>query len=80
MLRASGYIGGIWPLVDNSAAKFSTFFYTEIENGFKNGRKVQVTKVLKKARQLFYKTGDPTFLAYAFYGDVNLEFVRNLSR
>ena len=30
------------------------------------------TDALRYARQLFFETGDPTYLAYVYYGDVNL--------
>jgi hypothetical protein len=35
-----------------------------------------VADALAQARRLVYETGDPTYLAYAFYGDAQLEFVR----
>lgn len=73
---ASGYIGGLWPLFDRAAANFSTHFYAELGPRAKDGP-VFVAEILRRARRLFYETGDPTYLAYIFYGDVNLRFVRD---
>ena len=36
-----------------------------------------VSSALRTARRLFFETGDPTYLAYTFYGDVNLKFFRS---
>jgi hypothetical protein len=71
---ASGYVGGLWPLGDKGAAKFADYFYTKLAESLKDGP-VAATEVLRDARRLFYETGDPTFLAYAYYGDANLRFV-----
>lgn len=71
---ASGYIGGLWPLADGSAAQFSNRFYTELTRGLRKGKSQTVSNALQKARTLFYKTGDPTYLAYTYFGDVNLRF------
>ena len=74
-LGAIGYVGGMWPLVDRAAAQFSARFYSVLEDGLKDGP-VAVAAVLRDTRKLFFETGDPTFLAYAYYGDVNLRFER----
>ena len=71
---ASGYIGGMWPLVDSSAARFAARFYEVLQSGMKSGA-VTVAGALNEARRLFYETGDPTYLAYTYYGDVNLQFI-----
>ena len=73
---ASGYIGGMWPLADRSAARFAARFYGSLEQGMKSGP-TAIASALQDARRLFYETGDPTYLAYAYYGDVNLRFVGN---
>ncbi len=70
---ASGYIGGMWPLVDRAAAEFSARFYREVERGMKRGP-VSVFAALREARRLFYHTGDPTFPDHAYFRDVNLRF------
>ena len=76
---ASGYIGGLWPLFDESAAAFAARFYDIIERELEVGP-VYVADALREARGQFYETGDPTFLGYAYYGDVNLRFVRAASK
>ncbi len=72
---ASGYIGGLWPLGDKAAAAFSRSFYGVIEDHLGQGP-VKVAEALRASRRLFFETGDPTYLAYVFYGDVNLKLVR----
>ncbi len=71
---ASGFIGGMWPLADRTAADFSTSFYDEIASGIASGP-VYVAGVLQDVRKKFYQTGDPTYLAYTFYGNANLQVV-----
>ncbi len=70
---AGGYVGGLWPLTDTAAAGFSNAFYTRLYTKLRDGD-VKAAEVLQFARRDFLKTGDPTYLAYAFYGDVNLRF------
>lgn len=72
---ASGFIGGMWPLADRPAADFSTAFYSEVSTGLATGP-VYLAEVLRDVRQRFYETGDPTYLAYTFYGNANLQIVR----
>jgi hypothetical protein len=71
---ASGFIGGMWPLTDQTAANFSTDFYGGIADHLKTGP-VYLAEVLQNVRQRFYETGDPTYLAYTFYGNANLQIV-----
>lgn len=71
---ASGFIGGMWPLTDRTAAAFSTSFYGDISEQMKGGP-VYVAEVLQSVRKKFYETGDPTYLAYTFYGNTNLQVV-----
>ena len=71
---ASGFIGGMWPLTDQTAADFSTDFYSGIADHLKDGP-VYFAEVLQNVRQRFYETGDPTYLAYTFYGNANLRIV-----
>jgi len=73
---AGGYVGGLWPLSDSAAAGFSNAFYTRLYDRLRRGP-VKAADLLRFARRDFLKTGDPTYLAYAYYGDVNLRFVRN---
>ncbi|MCZ8545403.1 caspase family protein [Mesorhizobium qingshengii] len=71
---ASGFIGGMWPLTDRAAAAFSSDFYGGISARLKDGP-VYLADVLQGVRKRFYETGDPTYLAYTFYGNANLEVV-----
>lgn len=71
---ASGFIGGMWPLTDRAAAAFSTSFYGDITTQIKDGP-VYLAEVLQGVRKRFYETGDPTYLAYTFYGNANLQVV-----
>ena len=71
---ASGYVGGLWPLDDEAAAQFAARFYQQVTRELAEGP-VVVAEVLRDTRRRFFATGDPTFLAYVYYGDVNLRFV-----
>ena len=71
---ASGFIGGMWPLTDRAAAAFSTDFYGGISTRIKDGP-VYLAEILQDVRREFYQTGDPTYLAYTFYGNANLRIV-----
>ncbi|MBA1144947.1 caspase family protein [Mesorhizobium neociceri] len=71
---ASGFIGGMWPLTDRAAAAFSTDFYGGISTRIKDGP-VYLAEILQNVRREFYQTGDPTYLAYTFYGNANLQIV-----
>ncbi|MER9407249.1 CHAT domain-containing protein [Mesorhizobium caraganae] len=71
---ASGFIGGMWPLTDRAAAAFSTDFYGGISARIKDGP-VYLAEILQDVRKQFYLTGDPTYLAYTFYGNANLQIV-----
>jgi CHAT domain-containing protein len=73
---ASGYIGGLWPLRDEPASRFAIAFYQIIAQELQQNKAALVADALAQARRLVYETGDPTYLAYAFYGDAQLEFVR----
>ena len=71
---ASGYIGALWPVDDAGASQFAIRFYQEAEQGLASGS-VNVGDVVRDVRHLFYETGDPSFLAYVYYGDPNLELL-----
>ncbi len=66
---ASGYIGGLWPLGDTAASEAAQAFYKAILSG----AGISVAEALRQVRDRFYLTGDPTYLAYVFYGDVGLQ-------
>jgi hypothetical protein len=75
-LGASGYIGGLWPLGDRGAADFALAFYRTLSAGLHDEGAAAVADLLRRARKRFYDTGDPTHLAYVYYGDPNFRFVR----
>jgi|SRR6266436_9868666 CHAT domain-containing protein len=72
---ASGFIGGLWPLSDSGAADFSRLFYSDLRDALAQKLPALVAELLRKARRRFLETGDPTFMAYAFYGDTRLRIV-----
>nr|VFJ50264.1 MAG: PEGA domain-containing protein [Candidatus Kentron sp. DK] len=72
---ASGYIGALWPVGDKGAAEFSIRFYRMLEEKLAENPTATVSEILQKARRLFLKEGDPTYLAYVFYGDPNFRLI-----
>ena len=75
---ASGYVGGLWTLGDRGAADFAGVFYDEVQRGLRGGS-ITVAAALQHARRRFYQTGDPTFLAYVYYGDANFRLTSRAS-
>ncbi|HYX70755.1 MAG TPA: CHAT domain-containing protein, partial [Terriglobales bacterium] len=77
-IGASGYIGALWPVNDRVAALFAARFYQGMESELAaTGGRARVSEVLTRTRRdVFRETGDPTALAYVFYGDPNLAFAR----
>ena len=73
---ASGFIGGLWPVFDDSAADFAARFYADIDARLADGP-APVADVLRDLRAHFAATGDPTYLGYVYYGDVNLHLTRD---
>ncbi|MSQ84315.1 MAG: AgmX/PglI C-terminal domain-containing protein [Myxococcales bacterium] len=69
---ASGYIGGLWPLGDSAAADAASVFYAAAlaTEG------ASVAEALRQVRAKFEQTGDPTYMAYVYYGDANLTLRR----
>lgn len=65
---ARGFIGGLWPVFDRAAADATERFYSALLKE----RTGYVTAALRNVRARYAETGDPSYLAYAFYGDVNL--------
>jgi CHAT domain-containing protein len=74
---AAGYIGGLWPLTDDPAARFAVAFYRSLSQRLKDQGRASVAEALSDARRLVYEKADPTYLGYAFYGDAQLALVRN---
>jgi CHAT domain len=66
----SGYIGALWPVSDAGAAAMGAHFYHELDRALDEGP-AAVGDVLRSGRSLFYEDGDPSFLAYVYYGDPN---------
>jgi hypothetical protein len=66
----SGYIGALWPVGDAGAAAMGAHFYEVLDRSLEDGTAV-VGDALKSGRKLFYQDGDPSFLAYVYYGDPN---------
>ena len=73
---AAGYIGGLWPLKDDPAARFAVAFYRAVAKRLAEEGHASVAGALSDARRLVYETADPTYLGYAFYGDAQLALVR----
>jgi hypothetical protein len=71
---ACGFIGGLWPLGDAGASAFATHFYESIEDQLGRGS-ASVAQILRQTRRLFYETGDPTYLAYVFYGNPDFKLL-----
>lgn len=70
---ASGYIGTLWPVGDKGASEFAVAFYEGLSSELEARPAASVGMALRDARKLFYETGDPTFLAYVYYGDPGLQ-------
>ncbi len=70
---ASGFVGGLRRLPDHSSSTFSADSYALFSEHIRRGE-VRVASLLSKVRRRILDTGDPTYLAYTFYGDVNLRF------
>ncbi|MET0626220.1 MAG: CHAT domain-containing protein [Pyrinomonadaceae bacterium] len=68
---ASGYIGTLWPVGDVGAAEFGVGFYRRLRERAR-GRFVPVAELLRETRRLFLESGDPTALAYIYYGNHDL--------
>ncbi|RDH81574.1 MAG: hypothetical protein DIZ80_15985 [endosymbiont of Galathealinum brachiosum] len=69
---SSGFISSLWELGDQGASEFSKRFYDDIKNQFKTNGKASIAAAMKTARQAFIESGNPTYLAYVFYGDPEL--------
>ncbi len=68
---ASGYIGALWPVSDGGAARFGVTFHRSLELRLRDGP-VSIPQILTETRRRFLDHGDPTFLAYVYFGDANL--------
>ena len=71
---AGGYIGGLWPLSDKGASEFAQEFYDLIKTD--RDATVTIADLLRQTRTHFFESGDPTYLAYVYYGDPNFTLQR----
>jgi hypothetical protein len=69
---ATGFISGLWELGDEGAAEFSRNFYQQLSHDVERDGYASVADIIRQSRQQFASTGNPTYLAYVFYGDANL--------
>ncbi|HEX5709685.1 MAG TPA: CHAT domain-containing protein, partial [Pyrinomonadaceae bacterium] len=69
---ASGYIGALWPVGDRSAAEFSKQFYAALQQRLTRRDTSSPAEILKETRRSFADNGDPTYMAYVFYGNPTL--------
>ena len=73
---ASGFIGALWPVNDEIAAKFAVRFYQLLQQEMRVGP-ADVSAILQRTRrEIYHNTGNPTALGYVLYGDTNLRFVK----
>lgn len=63
---ASAFIGTLWSVSDETALKFTQELYTELSKG------VTMGEAVRNARKNSRKFGDPSWLAYEFYGQPNV--------
>ena len=68
---AAAFVGATWAASDESAHLFASCFYAALLAGKTLGAATQ------EARLAIKKVGDPTWLAYAVYGDPNLRILRS---
>lgn len=54
-------------MIDDAAADVAGLFYGSLAG------QNSVAEALRRVRGRFFETGDPTYLAYVFYGDVFLK-------
>jgi Caspase domain/CHAT domain len=72
---ASGYIGALWPISDQVAAKFASRFYADVAGQLVHGQ-ADIARLLTTTRlSVYQETHDPTALAYVLYGDPELLLV-----
>ena len=73
---ASGYIGALWAVDDAVAAKFATEYYKDLERQMMQGTAYPAAILMRTRKSVYDSTGNPTALAYIYYGDVNLQLQR----
>jgi hypothetical protein len=68
---ASCFIGTLWSVSDETALKFTQELYSELSKG------IAVGEAVRTARKNCKKFGDPSWLAYEFYGQPNIKIAFN---
>lgn len=72
---ASGFIGALWSIQDDSAARFAEKFYGQMQQDLNKNGFVSVADLTRRIKAEYLQDPDPTFLAYVYYGDPNLRLV-----
>ncbi|MDY7095241.1 MAG: CHAT domain-containing protein [Acidobacteriota bacterium] len=72
---ASGYVGTLWPVGDQAAARFAGRFYEALETDLEDGGG-SPARAIREARRLFTEDPNPTYLAYVLYGETDLLLTR----
>jgi hypothetical protein len=73
---ASGYIGALWAISDDTASRFATTFYDALAHAMDTPGGVNLAAIVTATRRHVYaETHDPTALAYVFYGDPQMRVV-----
>jgi hypothetical protein len=65
--RASAFVGTLWEVSDDLAADFSRLFYSGLVEGKTLGEALRAARLQIRDQE----PGNPTWLAYALYGDPN---------
>jgi CHAT domain-containing protein len=65
--RASAFVGTLWEVSDNLAAEFARSFYTALAEGKTLGEALRTARLQIREKE----KANPTWLAYALYGDPN---------
>jgi hypothetical protein len=65
--RASAFVGTLWEVSDDLAADFSRLFYNGLVEGKTLGEALRAARLQIRDQE----PGNPTWLAYALYGDPN---------
>ena len=64
---ASAFLGTLWSVSDETALRFTQELYAELSNG------ITIGEAVRTARKKCKKFGDPSWLAYEFYGQPNIK-------
>jgi hypothetical protein len=70
-------VGALWPLPDEPAGDFAAEFYASLHRDLDARGSASVANLMRRNRSIFQRTGNPTFLAYVYYGDPTFRFRRH---